>query len=375
MKKTYNFVGVLALGVMLTLNSCKKDVSPVAERVSYAEVIQSGGDFTDFQNHKILTNITNSSIPVDSGNWNCTNSTWNVLQGNTDFPIYDPNVSVVYPGSLIQGASLNSATPDVIAVRRGEGTVSIDIVNGSAAVAVPIAEIKKSAISQALNDIMANNNHIMPARFTLKHEVVKTQEELALGLGLNFSAWGATVAANLGFAHNTNATHYLVSLKQTFYTMSFDIPYDYNSLFHPTVKPMDLAKYVGPGNPACYISDVTYGRVFYLLIESTSSSDSIAAAITASYNTDTINGTINASYLSSLQNLNVKVMSLGGDVTSTFSTIDVTDLPTLTSMLGQSANIQTGVPLSYVVRTVYNNRLVKNKIDMEYTVNDCHLVP
>lgn len=374
MRKNFSLLGTLAIGVMLTLNSCKKDASP-ATQVSYAEVIQSGGDFESFQNHRMLTNINSSSIPVDSGSWNCTDSTWNVLQGNNDFPLYDPNVSVVYPGSLLQGASLNGSTPDVIAVRRGEGTVSIDIVNGSSAVAVPIAEVKKSTISQALNDIMANNNHIMPARFTLKHEVVKNQEELALAMGLNFNVWGITAAGNLGFAHNTGLTHYLVSLKQTFYTMSYDIPYDNNSLFHPSVKPMDLAKYVGPGNPACYVSDVTYGRVFYLLIESSSSVDSIAGAITASYGNDSINGTVNANYLSSLQNLNVKVMALGGDVATTFTTIDVNDLPTLTSMLGQSADIQTGVPLSYVVRTVYNNKLVKNKIDLEYTVTDCELVP
>jgi len=273
----------------------------------------------------------------------------------------------------LQGASLNSATPDVVAVRRGGGTVSIDIVNGSVSVAVPITEIKKSSVAQALNDIIANNNQMMPARFTLKHEQVTTQEELALGLGLNVSAFGVTSAANLSFSNNTNKTHYLVSLRQSFYTMSFDIPYNTNDLFHPTVKPMDLAKYVGPGNPACYVSDVTYGRVFYLLIESSSSSTEVQAAINAAYSNDS--ASFNAHYLSSLQSLDVKVMSLGGEVLNTFSTINTNDLPTLTNLLAQSATIQTGVPISYVVRTVYNNKLVKNKLNTEYTLSDCQLVP
>lgn len=372
MKRNCHVIGVLAMTGMLMLNSCKKDISP-DQQVSYDEVLASGGEFATFENYKILTNTSASSVPVDSGNWNCTHATWSVLQGNLDFPLYDPNVSVVYPGSLLQGASLNAATPDIIAVRRGGGTVSIDIVNGSAGVAVPIAEIKKSAVSQALNDIMANNNWVMPARFTLKHDVVRTQEELSLGLGLNVDAWMVSTASNLGFTTKDNTTNYLVALKQTFYTMSFDIPYNYNDLFHPTVKPMDLAKYTGPGNPACYISDVTYGRVFYMLIESTSPETQISAAISAAYGNDS--GSFNAGYLSALQNLNVKVMSLGGEVVNTFSTIEAHDLPTLTYMLGQSANIQTGVPLSYVVRTVYNNKLVKNKIDLEYTISDCQLVP
>lgn len=372
MRKNYKVFGVLAIAGMFAMNSCKKDISPDKE-VSYDEVIASGGEFEPFNNYKILTNTSTSSVPVDSGNWNCTYSTWNVQQGNLDFPLYDPNVSVVYPGSLLQGATLNNGTPDVVAVRRGAGTVSIDIVNGSYSVAMPIAEVKKSTVAQALNDIMASNNQVMPARFTLTNEMVKTEDELALGLGLNLDLWMVSVTSNLSFSNKDNANHYLVALKQTFYTMSYDIPYNYNDLFHPTVKPMDLAKYVGPGNPACYVSDVTYGRVFYLLIESTSSSSEMSAAISASYSSQS--GSFNASYLSSLENLNVKVLSLGGDVASSFSTINSTDLPTLTYWLSQSANIQTGVPISYVVRTVYNNKLVKNKIDLEYSIADCQLVP
>jgi len=373
MKKNFYFIGLLVIvSTVTTLNSCKKDVSP-DEPVSYDAVLKSGGDFAPFSNQKSLINVSTSSVPVDSGSWNCTNSTWSVVQGNLDFPIYDPNVSVVYPGSLLQGASLNSSTPDVIAVKRGGGIVSIDIVNGSGAVAVSLNEIRKSTVTQALNDIIYNNNKVMPARFTLQHESVKTQEELALSLGLSFDAWGVSTASNLGFSTGSATNHYIVALKQSFYTMSFDIPTNYGDLFAPTVKPMDLAKYVNPGNPACYVSDVTYGRVFYLLIESTSSLDSMSSAISASYST--VSGTVNASSLSSLQNLNVKVMALGGETTNTFSTIEASDLTSLTYMLGQSADIQTGVPLSYVVRTVYNNKLVKNKLDLEYTINDCQLVP
>lgn len=373
MKKNFYFIGLFVVAsTMLTLNSCKKDISPDAE-VSYDEVLKTGGEFEPFSNQKILTNVSSTSIPVDSGNWNCTNSTWSVTQGNLDFPLYDPNVSVVYPGSLLQGASLNSSTPDVIAVKRGGGIVSIDIINGSGAVAVSLPEIRKSSVTQALNDIIYNNNKVMPARFTLQHENVKTKEELALSLGLSVDAWGVSIASNLGFTSSDNTNHYVVALKQSFYTMSYDIPYNYGDLFASTVKPMDLAKYVSPGNPACYVSDVTYGRVFFLLIESTSSATEISAAITASYSS--VSGTVNASSLSSLENLNVKVMALGGETVNTFSSIEAAELTSLTYLLGQSADIQTGVPLSYVVRTVYSNKLVKNKLNLEYTINDCQLVP
>ena len=162
MKKQFYFISVL-ISTMVVLSSCKKDNS-INRDSSFEAVIKSGGEFTPFSNSKTLINQTTTSIQIDSGTWTCTNSTWNVIQGNQDFPLYDPNVSVVYPGSLLQGASLNNATPDVIAVKRGGGTVSIDIVNGSGAVYVNLNEVKKSRITQALNDIIYNNNNYFPCK-------------------------------------------------------------------------------------------------------------------------------------------------------------------------------------------------------------------
>jgi thiol-activated cytolysin len=213
----------------------------------------------------------------------------------------------------------------------------------------------------------------MPARFTFQNESVKSQDEISLALGLNVDAWGATAASNLTFAHVANFNHSLVILKQSFFTMSFDIPSTYADLFAPSVKPQDLALYVNAGNPACYVSDVTYGRVFYLLIESSDSSNTITSAISATYMGQ--GGTIDASSLSALHNLSIKVIAIGGSTSSTFSLINASQLSSLTTLLGQSADIKTGVPLSYVVRTVYNNKLVKNKIDLTYSINDCNLVP
>ena len=88
-----------------------------------------------------------------------------------------------------------------------------------------------------------------------------------------------------------------------------------------------MQQYVTPGNPACYISDVTYGRVFYLLVESTSASSSITSSINASFS-GVANGpsaNINASYLSNLQNLNIKLFALGGDASTTLYETPIVD--------------------------------------------------
>ncbi len=207
MTKQLRFIGALALAGTMMMTSCKKDVSP-AEDLTFEEVLKSGGEFETFQNHRILSNTSTSSIPVDSGNYVCTSNTWDVLQGYENFPIYDPNVNVVYPGSLLQGASLNNATPDVVAVLRGPGTVSIDLVNGSNAVYVNLPEVKKSYITQALNDIVYSNNEVLPSRFTFTHEQIKSQEELALALNVNVDIAPVTIGTEFEFS-NGNGTYLL----------------------------------------------------------------------------------------------------------------------------------------------------------------------
>ena len=73
-------------------------------------------------------------------------SAWDIAGGDGGFALFNPNASVVYPGSLLQGASLGNATPDVISCKRGGGTISIDIKNGSGSTSVALKEITKSSV-------------------------------------------------------------------------------------------------------------------------------------------------------------------------------------------------------------------------------------
>ena len=75
MKKNFYFIGLLVIASSVTtLNSCKKDTPP-EELVSYDAVLKSGGEFAPFNNEKNLIDVNTTSVPVDSGNWNCTNTT------------------------------------------------------------------------------------------------------------------------------------------------------------------------------------------------------------------------------------------------------------------------------------------------------------
>ena len=62
----------------------------------------------------------------------------------------------------------------------------------------------------------------------------------------------------------------LVELKEEYYTMSFVTPTSVEAFFDPSLTAEELQTKIGPDNPVAFIKSVTFGRIFYLLYESTS---------------------------------------------------------------------------------------------------------
>ena len=306
MKTKKNIISLLLVSVVLsTFYSCNKN----KESLTFQSVFEDGGIFED------PMNTTTKSVTVDTvvngdSLWACSTETYSIVQGLQEFPLFNPNSSVIYPGNLLQGGSLKNASPDVIVVDRAAGTFSIDIVSGAWSNSAYVDEVVKSKVVQAMNDIIYGSSSSIPANISFSMQEVQTEQQMALALGVDFNAYGTSLQGNLGFSAGSSYNRVL-KLSQSYYTMSFDLPASYDDLFAPTVAPQDLQQYVTPGNPVCYISDVTYGRVFYLLVESTSSSSNITHinAFVAIPNSPSAN--VNASYLSNLENLNIKLFALG----------------------------------------------------------------
>ena len=131
MKKYYFVLALLVIAI-----SCKKDVPQEPEPTitttttpaDFSGVVQSGGSFPQPINTQNVTTSVDSIIDNDTL-WACVTESYDVVQGLQEFPLFNPNSSVIYPGNLLQGASLLNATPDVIVVDRAGGTFSIDILS------------------------------------------------------------------------------------------------------------------------------------------------------------------------------------------------------------------------------------------------------
>ena len=96
-------------------------------------------------------------------------------------------------------------------------------------------------------------------------------------------------------------------LTQSYYTLAFEPT---GPFFQESVTNADLNRYAGEGNPLVYVSSVTYGRIFYLLVESTAEEDSVDASLSASFIFGGFSGRVR--HVSHLADLNIKAFALGG---------------------------------------------------------------
>jgi hypothetical protein len=360
---------VLVGAAGLLLPACGDDAA-APEPLTFDEVLDSGGEFEDVEAATVVADSATTTAVIGNENWICTTRTYDVTKAPTDFPLFDPNSEIVFAGNLLQGASLDQATPSPIPVRRGDGTVVVTLVNGAPmGVSREVADVSLSGVFDAVNEIISQNPGEVPARFSFTMERVDSEQQMALAMNMSYSNLFGSVASALSFSRNRRYNRFLVQLTQSFYSVAFELPTAYGEMFADDVTPDALAPYVGPGNPAAFISSVTYGRIFYLLIESTERVDSISASINTSFGG--FKGGASGKYVGELENLVVKAFALGGEAGSALQAV-TSDFDQLKTFLAQGGTIGTGVPISYVLRSVrHPEKVVKVALNTRYDVTDC----
>jgi hypothetical protein len=364
-------------GVLLTGIACGDDNGTAPVRSTFEDVIASGGDLPEATEHTVVTDSVNSTELRGNENWSCVTRTYDITKAPEDFPLFDPNSEIIFPGNLLQGKSLVQATPEPIPVGRGGGTIVVTLNNGATTgVSRTVPVVSLGSIYDAANDIIGTNPGNLPARFNFATERVESDKQLSVATNASWEAYslwkmkgGLTVNVNTRRNHNK----FLVKLNQAFYTVAFELPTSPEQMFASDVTPDELKPYVGSGNPATFISSVTFGRIFYLLIESTQSADSIAASINLSFSgaLGKFEDTTKAKFVDRLDSLHVTAYALGGDANQALRAV-TTSFDSLKSFLAEGGNIKTGLPISYVVRSVRRpEKIVKVGLNTQYEVRDC----
>lgn len=381
----------IALALLTISFSCSKD-EPANDpndpsNLTFEEVIASGGEIDSYPLSR-TTEVINEGEPMNEDydreedgetiteRFICSRQTVSVLDGNGQFPLFDTSADVIYPGSLLQGATLSNATPSPIVVDRAGGTISYNLNNGNLSSSFTVEEVRKSTIQDGMNNIIANAGDVVPANFQLEIVQIESESQLALELGIEVETYTTQVSSDMSFSTEQTFNRTLVKLNQSYYTMSFDLPTSLEDIFAPNVTPQQLDVYVQDNNPATFISSVTYGRIFYMLIESTSSREEMDAKLDLAYGAfnNSVEAELGVSAMEELSDLKIKVIAYGGDAAGSFQLAGETNISDIANKLAESTDIRAGLPLSYVVRSVERpDQIVGVELATEYDIVNCEL--
>lgn len=318
----------------------------------------------------------NEQMLFEEDIWVCKEMKVNLSQNAEDFVLYaSNNAEIIYPGNFLQGKSVFEGAPRIIPLKRGPGTITINTLNGSSVVTETVDEVSFSKIAQATNDLIGSNNGTLSANITYEREEVRSLQEVGVNMNAEFSTLASKVKGSFDYNGSFNFNSVFVKVTQSLYSIVLDIP-DVENAFDPSVTPEDLAKYVSEDNPATYISSVNYGRIFYLLIQSTQSSQDIKAAVEGSFNGAVVSGSgsVDVSVVNDLENVRVSGYAYGGDANLAAGAL-VGGMEEVKAFIEEGGSINNGAPISYVVRSLEDPSIVvAANLATEYTVSECENV-
>lgn len=356
------------------------------------EVITGAGDFAEPPAEHAATPVGQPGEEIleyqDQSRWSCRTQKVSMQENPERFVTLNPNADIIYPGALVQGGSLDSGSPQPIPVARGEGTIVLSLVNGAeASFQKKLDEVTQGNVVQAQNDLLAGiKDSALPAKFVYDYDLFDSEEKLAAAMDVKVE-WlsGSSVHAAAEASSEKHVTRAVIRLTQEYFTTTFDMPTSTKAFFAPSVTGSELADYVQPGNPAAYISSVTYGRQFYLVFESTASKQELKAAVDAVYSGLVVDasGHMDASLMKTQSETRVKVFAIGGaaesalDLAAAASTGQAKDgmFDKLSSYLrggGTFSTANPGLPVSYTVRDVAHRSVVKVNLGTEFTERQCN---
>ena len=277
---------------------------------------------------------------------------------------------IIYPGSILRGSSFLQAKYDPLVLKNPFNPIVLSLsLRGGYPVSTPTHPVL-SEVRLSLNSLLALNKDkidysFVPAVIDYKSEEITTEESFkkALDIHADVSIYGGMVKAKFGYNSSTSTTqskHYvMVSLRQFLYNASID-PKHYSDWITGDINVADF----GTHEPL-YISSVDYGRIAYLLLETTQTAEEAKKMITASvevatgYASGGVSMAYNEEMKKAMSEKRITVMISGGPadlaagITSYEGFVKFVQMPTAATL------VQTSVPISYKVRRLKDNTEVE----------------
>lgn len=297
---------------------------------------------------------------------------------------FNPNVDALYPGALVQGASLKDGTLNPIGVERTPLTITVtDLVaaDPKAKYSMKIEEPNHGSITNGYMELVNQNlTADQPAKISYNSYEVSSIDEGFIKLGASAKWASGSVEGSFKKSEVQKRTTFMVRFIQSYYTVSCEPPKNPISFLSANTRYDDFSTYANKGNPPVYIASVTYGRELWLLIESNHDANEVREALNAAFSAGFASGKANldASQRSLLDESSIQLFALGGSGSPAVKVVSGNNTTELQQYLVAGANYSRtspGVLISYTARYLKDNSIARVSSSTDYTIRTFSPIP
>lgn len=214
------------------------DVKP--DLISQEVLIQFGNDvekLSEFEQPDELSEPQKLSEdekerdPVDTS-LECFSTFYKAAPGFDEMLALDPTSDVIYPGALVQGASIPTGEYLPIVADRDSITLSVSLQNIAGSPVVKVGNPKLSTVRAGIKEILDKEvTGATPAKINYEITQVYSKEQLNLAIGANYRSAGSKVSASFDFSSTKYSNRFVLKFLQVYYTIDMDLPSKPSDLF------------------------------------------------------------------------------------------------------------------------------------------------
>jgi thiol-activated cytolysin len=344
----------------------------------------------------VVHTLVNANIPVSStrnGGYNitCQKDEYNLKSNFEEVAILRPTNGVIYPGALVIGdADMLDGAPTPLQVDRAPVKLRIDLPgmgeNGNLVVENPSNGTVQAKIDEALdwwNENAYQEGYVNPAFISYKTSTSYSSQQLSIDVGLNVAWASGDVAAQFNYQSTTEKSVAMMAFKQGFYSVTMEAPQKPADVFHPNLSLEDIEGKINGGAPPAFVQSVVYGRIIMFRMESSSKVTSTDMKLALEYTTGvtSLSGDTKTRIENILKQTSTTVVTIGGNAAVASEAVAAQTFGDLQKIIkGENAvysKSNPGVPISYTVWYLSDNKLAKMGYTTDYTVPNCSqtLVP
>ena len=376
----------------LFLSSCDSggaeqsaDIAAYLRSLDYLEGINEQDNPGDFPIGETETEV----VGGDFGEVTCERTPFNLSQNFDQITIMRPTQGIIWPGALVKAnESLNDGLPEPFTLDRAPVTFSIDLPgigeNGIRTVPNPTQSSIQAAIDSSLEWWNANayqEGYVNAASSFLEWTSSYSSKQTSLHTGFNLDWVSGEVMT--AFNQNTSESNHVITgvFRQAFYTITFDTPSSPGAVFADHVSLDEIETTINRSAPPAYVANVTYGRLLTIQMSSSNSysKEEIEAAFEYSAGLRSVSAELEVRYQQIVRESSFTAFAIGGNAAEALN-INPQSAATFNGFLelvqGDNALYSRGnpgVPISYTIRYLRDNRLTRLGATTEYTASQCRL--